>query len=177
MLDHAFDDQHDIEPVHFHEHAIHRAFDHPESHSYHEHDYEHSFEHDGKFSDLGYLAASQHHGYDEYHHAPDYEKHHEEHHVEHDHHYNIDIAELPQHHQQRFDVEDETRAHAERSFLPKMHFVVEEPMHAAAHHETLHGHSLDGHSAAHDRVVEYVVGEDGHVHTYEQFNQNSAFLQ
>lgn len=39
VLDHKFDDQHDIEPVHFHEHAIHKAFPHPDSH-----DYEHTLE-------------------------------------------------------------------------------------------------------------------------------------
>mmetsp|Transcript_31604 Transcript_31604/g.39331 ORF Transcript_31604/g.39331 Transcript_31604/m.39331 type:complete len:149 (-) Transcript_31604:2608-3054(-) len=33
-LDHAHDDQHDVEPVHFHEHAVLKAFDHPDSHDY-----------------------------------------------------------------------------------------------------------------------------------------------
>ena len=33
-LDHRFDDQHDVEPVHYHEHAVHRAFDSPDAHSY-----------------------------------------------------------------------------------------------------------------------------------------------
>ena len=33
-LDHKYDDQHDIEPVHFHEHAVLPAVLHPDRHSY-----------------------------------------------------------------------------------------------------------------------------------------------
>ncbi len=39
-LDHAYDDQKDIEPVHFHEGAVLKAFDHPDSHDYAHTDFE-----------------------------------------------------------------------------------------------------------------------------------------
>mmetsp|Transcript_10303 Transcript_10303/g.12829 ORF Transcript_10303/g.12829 Transcript_10303/m.12829 type:complete len:222 (-) Transcript_10303:153-818(-) len=38
-LDHRYDDQHDVEPVHFHERAVHRAFDSPDARSYAHHSY------------------------------------------------------------------------------------------------------------------------------------------
>jgi len=37
-LDHHYDDQRDIEPVHYHEHAVHRAFPSADAHSYRHHD-------------------------------------------------------------------------------------------------------------------------------------------
>lgn len=37
-LDHHFDDQHDVTPVDYQDHAVLKAFDHPDSHSYHAYD-------------------------------------------------------------------------------------------------------------------------------------------
>jgi|Transcript_43715 hypothetical protein len=63
-LDHAHDDQHDVEPVHFHEHAVLKSFDHPDAHDYYDtkeleriHEYERR-------------SVSDHHGEASHHSAP-----------------------------------------------------------------------------------------------------------
>ena len=63
-LDHTYDDQHDVEPVHMKEHAVHHSFDHPDSHSYGSLEREHGYGYEGEYRHQPY-----HHGeYVSYHH-------------------------------------------------------------------------------------------------------------
>mmetsp|Transcript_31604 Transcript_31604/g.39327 ORF Transcript_31604/g.39327 Transcript_31604/m.39327 type:complete len:239 (-) Transcript_31604:412-1128(-) len=169
-LDHAYDDQHDVEPVHFHEHAVLKAFDHPESHSYHESDFYH---HDGKYADLGYT----HHGeqYGEHLHPhfdshlalaqivpQDTHNHQEEAHILPEH-YKIEVERTPFEHQRRYEViEDHHVDLAHDQYIHKpMHFIIEEPT-REEHHETFHG-----------REAGYMYREHGDEHKDTHFGAHT----
>ena len=62
-LDHRYDDQHDVEPVHFHEHKVKPGFDHPGTHAYHPGDFEpgdHGYEHWRKTHQIDFEKERKH---------------------------------------------------------------------------------------------------------------------